>query len=393
MVSARLVIPGQKTHCARRVKYSFKPVNCALYFKIEFGVSKLVTIKVGSNVIAGPDGLPDEGVIQNISAQIKALRDHGYEVLLVSSGAVAAGRSLFQFPKKADTVTQRQVLSSLGQVKLISLYREVFEAQHIHCAQVLVTKEDFKTRTHYLNMQNCLDALLRHHILPIINENDVVSVTELMFTDNDELAGLVSAMMNSSLLVILTNVDGVYTGDPAQPGAELMHVYDSHTVDTAKLSAGAKSGFGRGGILTKCQTAERIAGMGIPVHIANGRAENVLQRIMEGEAIGTRFPAQKHTSSIKKYIAYAYEEPKGKVMINAGAREVLLAHGKANSLLPVGIIQVMGEFKKGDIIRIVDEADKEVGLGLARYSARKAREIVGMKNQKPFIHYDHLYLH
>lgn len=354
---------------------------------------KVVAIKVGSNVITNKQGLPDEQIIVDISKQIKTLKDEGYQVLLISSGAVAAGKSLYQFQKKTDTVVQRQVLASIGQVKLISLYKDVFEKQGMLCSQVLVTKEDFKSRTHYLNMQNCLSALLSNQIVPIINENDVVSVTELMFTDNDELAGLVSAMMNTAMLIILTNVDGIYDGDPELPGTTLLTTYDAKKINLQQIATGKKSGFGRGGILTKCQTSEKIASMGIPVHIANGRTENIILKILRGEEIGTRFPARKVTSSFKKYMAHAYEEPKGKVVINQGAKEVLLSPAKAHSLLPVGITRVMGSFKKGDIVRIVDEKDQEVGLGLARYGYKKAKEVLGLKNQAPLIHYDHLYLH
>lgn len=353
---------------------------------------KIVTIKVGSNVITNSQGLPDENIIINISRQIELLQKQGYQVLLISSGAVAAGRSIFKFDKKTDTVAQRQVLASIGQVKLISLYKNVFDKHNIICSQVLVTKEDFKSRSHYLNMQNCLSALLSHHIVPIINENDVVSVTELMFTDNDELAGLVSAMMNADMLVILTNVDGVYNGDPSQPGTSLIHTYDAKKINLEEISTGKKSGFGRGGILTKCRTAEKIASMGIPVHIANGRTEDIILRILENEPLGTRFPAKKLASNIKKYIAHAYEESKGRVVINQGAKEVLLSN-KANSLLPIGITKVVGKFKKGDIITIVDENNIEIGMGLARYGYKKAHEVVGKKNEKPVIHYDHLYLH
>lgn len=355
--------------------------------------SKLViTLKVGSNVITNSQGLPDEQVIADISGQIKGLRAQGHRVILVTSGAVAAGRSIYQFPKKTDTVVQRQVLASLGQVKLISLYKEAFERAGILCAQVLVTKEDFKSRHHYLNMQNCLSALLSHDIVPILNENDVVSITELMFTDNDELAGLVSAMMNTDLLIILTNVDGVFDGDPAQAGTKVIHEYDPKIIRLQEIATGKKSGFGRGGILTKCQTSEKIAGIGIPVHIANGKAENVVLRILGGEQIGTRFPPKRLASSFKKYMAHAYEEAKGKIVVNEGAKKVLLSD-KAHSLLPVGITQVMGKFKKGDLIKILDENEREIGLGLARYGYKKAREVLGQKNQKPVIHYDHLYLH
>jgi glutamate 5-kinase len=355
-------------------------------------IKSVITVKVGSNVIANALGLPDEQVIASISRQIKALRQKGHAAILVTSGAVAAGRSIYKFPKKTDTVVQRQVLSSLGQVKLISLYRSAFEKEGMLCAQVLVTKEDFKSRHHYLNMQNCLSALLNHGIVPILNENDVVSITELMFTDNDELAGLVSAMMNTNLLIILTNVDGLYDGDPSDPLAKVIHVYEPKLINMKEIASGKKSGFGRGGILTKCQTSEKIAGIGIPVHIANGKTEDIVLRIMDREKIGTRFPAQRLASSFKKYMAHAYEEAKGKVVINEGARNVLLSD-KAHSLLPVGITQVVGKFKKGDLIKIVDESDREIGLGLARYGYKKAKEVVGLKNQKPVIHYDHLYLH
>ncbi len=354
--------------------------------------NSVVTVKVGSNVITNAQGFPDEQVIASITRQIKALREKGHSVILVSSGAVAAGRSLYQFPKKTDTVVQRQVLSSLGQVKLISLYKQAFEKEGLLCAQVLVTKDDFKSRHHYLNMQNCLAALLNHGIVPILNENDVVSVTELMFTDNDELAGLVSAMMNTNRLIILTSVDGVYDGDPSKPGTKLIHEYDPKLIRANDLATGTKSGFGRGGILTKCQTSEKIAGIGIPVHIANGRTENVVLRIMDKEPIGTVFPARRLATSFKKYMAHAYEEAKGKVVINEGARKVLLSD-TAHSLLPVGVVEVIGKFKKGDLIKIVDEQHREIGLGLAKYGHEKALEVVGLKNQKPVIHYDHLYLH
>lgn len=351
-----------------------------------------VSIKVGSNVLTNSEGLLDEKVVSSISQQITALREQGHQVILISSGAVAAGRSIFQFRKKTDTIVQRQVLSSLGQVKLISLYREVFEKLGMSCAQVLVTKEDFKSRHHYLNMQNCLSGLLLNNIVPVINENDVVSVTELMFTDNDELAGLVSSMMNADILIILTNVDGIYDGDPSVPGTSLIHHYDSKVIKLEDIANGRKSGFGRGGILTKCQTAVKIAGVGIPVHIANGKTDDVILKVLSNEQIGTRFPPKKLASSFKKYMAHAYEEPKGKVVINAGAKDVLRSD-KAKSLLPIGIVNVGGKFKKGDIIKIVDEQDREIGLGLARYGYKKAKELMGQKNQKPVIHYDHLYLH
>lgn len=355
-------------------------------------LNKLVTVKVGTHVITKADGLPDEEIITGISTQIAFLKDQGYQVVLISSGAVAAGRSIFPFNKITDTIELRQVLSSLGQVELITMYKKVFDRLNVRCSQVLVTKEDFKSRTHYLNMKNCVTALLKNDIVPIINENDVVSITELMFTDNDELAGLVGTMISTDLIVILTNVDGVYDRDPSDSDSTLIRVYETKHIKNNQISIGKQSDFGRGGILTKCHMAEKIAGMGIPVHIANGRTDNILLSVIkEKEPPGTLFPARKATSNIKKYIAHAYDT-KGKVVVNEGVKAAL-TYNMASSLLPVGIVQVVGKFKKGDVIRVEDETGLEIGLGLARVDAEKATEIMGQKGKKPIIHYDHLFLH
>ncbi len=355
-------------------------------------MNKRITVKIGSNVIAGKDGLPDTVLLENLTRQICQLQRNDYHVILVSSGAVAAGKSIVRTQKKIDTVAQRQLLSSVGQVKLIQTYTRLFEKENQLCSQVLVTKQDFKDRQHYRNMQNCLNALIGNDIVPIVNENDVVSITELMFTDNDELAGLISAMLNVNALYILTNVDGVYNGPPDDKDSNIIHYFDEKSLDIKKLAINTKSNFGRGGIITKCHTAQKVAGLGIPVTIANGRAENVLLRLIKGEKLGTLFPAARNASNMKKWIAHSQGHTKGEVIINEGAKKMLLS-GQASSLLPVGITSLSGAFEKGDIIRILDEKGKEIGLGMAKYNYKKASEIIGLKNQKPLIHYDHLYLH
>ncbi len=355
-------------------------------------LKKRVCIKIGSNVLTRQDGLPNEDLIKNIVHQIADLKSGGKQVILVSSGAVAAGRSVFNSLKKLDTVAERQLLSSLGQVKLINIYTELFRQYNLLCAQVLVTKQDFKERHHYLNMQNCLNALLSNNIIPIVNENDVISITELMFTDNDELAGLISAMLNVDSLFILTNVDGIYDGDPENATSSIIKEYDLTKHHLAKITSNVKSNFGRGGIITKCHTAQRVAGMGIPVIIANGKTENIINRLMEGENLGTAFKPKKSTSSRKKWIAHSHSNAKGHVIVNDGAKASLISH-TAVSLLPVGVIKIEGDFKKGDIIRILDEKHNEIGLGQSRYNSKKAESLIGLKNQKPIIHYDHLYLH
>ena len=338
------------------------------------------------------NGLPNEKLIQNIVRQIAQLKQGGMEVILVSSGAVAAGRSVFKSDKKLDTVAERQLLSSLGQVKLINLYTDLFEQFNQICAQVLVTRQDFKDRHHYLNMQNCLNALLSNNIIPIVNENDVISITELMFTDNDELAGLISAMLNVDSLYILTNVDGIYDGNPELATSKIISEYDLSNHLLEKITSNVKSNFGRGGIITKCHTAQRVAAIGIPVVIANGNTENIINRLINSEKIGTSFQPKKSTSSRKKWIAHSHSNAKGQVIVNEGAKKSLISHA-AVSLLPVGITGIEGDFKKGDIIKILDENHHEIGLGQSRYSSKKAESLIGLKNQKPIIHYDHLYLH
>lgn len=355
-------------------------------------MSSRICIKIGSNVLTRQNGLPDESLIREIAIQIADLKKQGNQVILVSSGAVAAGRSLFRAKKKLDTVAERQLLSSLGQVKLINLYTSFFNELDQLCAQVLVTKQDFKDRHHYLNMKNCLNALLLNDIVPIVNENDVISITELMFTDNDELAGLISAMLNVNQLFILTNVDGIYNGDPGNPDSSVIPVFDEKVHSVQSVSGNVKSSFGRGGIITKCNTAQRVAGFGIPVTIANGREDNIIIRLTRGESIGTRFMPGRGTSSFKKWIANSHAHAKGIVVVNEGAK-IRLASTTAVSLLPVGVTRIEGEFKKGDIIRILDENGREIGLGQTKYGSKKAESILGMKNQKPIIHYDHLYLH
>src|SRR6201985_3045499 len=175
---------------------------------------KRVIVKIGSNVITNEDGLPKTKHISHLVEKKAAIKKQGIEVTLVSSGAVASGRSLISVSEKADAVAARQLLASIGQVKLINTYSALFEQYDMLCSQILVTQEDFRDRLHYLNMRNCLEVLLQHQVIPVVNENDVVSVTELMFTDNDELAGLIASMLNAQALICLTNVEGIYEGEP-----------------------------------------------------------------------------------------------------------------------------------------------------------------------------------
>jgi glutamate 5-kinase len=352
-----------------------------------------LVVKIGSNVLTRPDGLPDEARMAELVRQLAGLRGQGLEVIVVSSGAVAAGRAVVPGGGPADTVSRRQLLAAVGQVKLLSTYAALLARYELLCAQVLVTKEDFRDRQHYQNMQNCFRALLQGGIMPIVNENDVVAVTELMFTDNDELAGLVAAMLNADALVLLTNVDGIFTGHPREPGARLIPEIgaDGHR-DLALYVSAERSQFGRGGMLTKSHTARRVARLGITVHIANGTTDDVLPGLLSGRLAHTRFVGQRTASARKKWLAHADGAAKGAVYLNAGACAALTAPGKAVSLLPVGVLRLEGQFEKGDIVRLLDEAGQLVGLGRAEYGADKARELLGRPQEKPLVHYDYLFL-
>lgn len=350
-----------------------------------------IVIKVGSNVLTQPNGLPDVYRIQHLVGQIAAIKKMGKEVILVSSGAVASGRSLIQVSEKSDAVATRQLLASIGQVKLINTYSNFFGDYDMLCSQVLVTKEDFRDRTHYLNMKNCLEILLQHQVVPVVNENDVVSVTELMFTDNDELAGLIASMLNAQALIILSNVDGIYNGDPKAEGSSVITEIGGEITDFSIFISSSKSQFGRGGMITKSSMAQKVAQLGIAVHIANGTRDNVLIDLLENNIIHTRFIPEKSKSGKKKWIAHSANFATGLVRINEGAK-VALTSTRATSLLPVGLVSIIADFKKGDLIKLIDEDDKPVGVGIAEYGSDKAKERIGAKNHKALVHYDYLYL-
>ena len=355
---------------------------------------KKITVKIGSNVLAKADGTLNVSRIAHLVDQIAYLQKNGVEVVVVSSGAVAAGRAVLNPTKKTDPVSQRQLWSALGQVKLISRYSDFFNEHNLVCAQVLTTKENFSSRKHYLNMKNCFSTLLENRVVPIVNENDTISVNELMFTDNDELSGLIASMVNSDALILLTNVDGVYSAHPDDKKAELIQQIHFNEKEPENAISGEQSDFGKGGMLTKFRIAKKVARDGIGVHIANGTTENVLIDLLdaEKELKHTSFiPNNRQNSSIKKWISYSDGFAKGLVVINKGAANALNSE-KAVSLLPVGIIKIENEFKKGDLIRIVDEENNAIGVGKAKYDSEKVEAEMKSERQKPLVHYDFLYL-
>lgn len=341
--------------------------------------------------MAQNNGGLDVKSIDQLTRQMSTLNKQGIEIILVSSGAVAAGRSLVTPPKKTDEISKRQLFAAVGQIKLINIYAEQFAQQSCLCAQVLVTKDDFRDREHYINMKNCITVLLQNNVIPILNENDVISVTELMFTDNDELAGLVSSMVDADKLIILSNVKGIYDGSPKLAASKLIPIIEYGDTDFEHFITSEKSNFGRGGMLTKCNMANKVASMGIPVQIANGKDQNILLDIIEDKPVGTLFKAKKNISSIKKWVAHSEGFVKGIVYIDEGAVKALQS-SKPTSLLPVGITKIEGSFKKGDIIKISSNSGKQLGVGKAQYNSEKAAELMHKKNEKALVHYDYLFL-
>ena len=392
-------------------------------------VQRLV-IKVGSNVLTRLDGTLDVTRMSALVDQVAELRQRGIEVILVSSGAVASGRSEVQAVKKLDSVEQRQLFSAVGQAKLINRYYELFREHHMAVGQVLTTKENFGTRRHYLNQKRCMSVMLENGVIPIVNENDTISVTELMFTDNDELSGLIASMMDAQLLVILSNIDGIYNGNPADSTSEVIRDI-APGMDLDNYIQTGKSSFGRGGMITKTRIARQVADEGITVVIANGRREQILVQLIEAleekplsaetasaatttaatttaatitaattaatlpttsaQALPfTRFiPATTPTSSVKKWIAHSEGFAKGEIHLNAAASALLLEE-KPISILPVGITAVKGEFEKDDIVRIIGNDGQSLGVGRVSCNAAQVSAVMGKHGKKPVVHYDYL---
>ena len=367
-----------------------------------------IAVKVGSNVLTRRDGTLDVTRMSALVDQIAELHKAGKEIILISSGAVASGRSEVHPAKKLDSVDQRQLFSAVGQAKLINRYYELFREHGIPVGQVLTMKENFSTRRHYLNQKNCMTVMLENGVIPIVNENDTISVSELMFTDNDELSGLIASMMDAQALIILSNIDGIYNGSPADPDSQVIREIGQGK-DLSSYIQTSKSSFGRGGMLTKTNIARKVADEGITVIIANGKRDNILveileneERRMKNEGISTvqdeyqlpytRFiPSPQPVSSIKKWIAHSEGFAKGELHINHCATELLFSD-KAVSILPVGITDVIGEFEKDDIVRIIDFGGKPIGVGKANCDSNQARETMGKHGKRPVVHYDYLYI-
>jgi glutamate 5-kinase len=353
-----------------------------------------IVVKIGSQVLCDATGALNREVMASLVDQVGGLAAQGHELLLVSSGAVAAGSGVAgsRLERIADPVARKQVLAATGQVRLMESYRALFEQQGLTVAQVLTSKSDFQTRRHYLNMRGCIEALLAGGIVPIVNENDVVAITELMFTDNDELAGLLAGMVKADLLCLLSTVPGVFNGHPDDPSTQCIQVWDENSHQVDDIVQRGTSALGRGGMHSKLAIALKTAKLGTEVVIADGADPDVLVKVVSAQSAGTRFPAQGEASSTKRWLASADAHATGRVTVNAGAEAALLDRTRLASLLPVGIEAVEGKFSSGDVIQIRNVSGKVLGCGRASYDHEEARQFMGKRGQKPLVHYDYLYL-
>ena len=352
-----------------------------------------IAVKIGSNVLTRQDGTLDITRMSALVDQIADLHHQGVGVIMISSGAVASGRSELRENKKLDAVSARQLYSAVGQAKLINRYYELFREHGIACGQVLTTKENFSTRRHYLNQKHCMEVMLANGVIPIVNENDTVSVTEWMFTDNDELSGLIATMMDMQALVILSNIDGVYDGNPSDEASKVITDIEQQN-DVSEFIQEGKSTFGRGGMGTKYRIARKVASEGIAVIIANGKRDNILLDVVKPERTVpyTLFhPAAQATSGVKKWIAHSEGFAKGELHINQGATDALLS-ARGASLLPVGVTAVNGDFEKDDIVKVISPNGEIIAVGKVGCDSETARQVMGESGARQLIHSDYLYI-
>lgn len=342
---------------------------------------KRVVVKVGSQLLSGEDGL-NIPFIEKIAEQISNLSSSGKEIVLVSSGAVLAGIKALNLQRKPFSLQEKQALSAIGQPYLMAEYRKAFKKLGKEVAQVLLTAEDLRSKERFFNAKNTLNSLMRFKVIPIINENDTLSTQEIKIGDNDNLSAHVSVLFDADLLVILTITNGLYDKDPNKSkNARLIPVVENAEKLKEICDFKGKSCFGTGGMGTKVEAATKASKKGIPVIIAGGNEEKVLERIIaRGEKVGTLFlPAGKLKA--KAYRIFYLEKVKGKVFIDSGAVKAITENGK--SLLPKGIKRIEGNFKKGDTVEIFDTEGNLIGKGLARCSAEEIKNFT-----KTFIHRD-----
>lgn len=343
--------------------------------------AKRIVIKLGSSIITDEKNIIDENFLCHLAEQIRILQNKGKEIIIVSSGAVAAGMMVLNLKQKPKSISEKQALAAFGQGFLIAKYNEIFSKLGMLIAQVLLTSEDIADRKRYLNAKNTLENLISKKIIPIINENDTVVTNEIKLGDNDNLSAEVACLLESDLLIILSDVEGFYDKDPrSNTNANIIDTVSDISKYIENVSNKSGTIVGTGGIYTKLQAAKKVMIMGIPCVLAKGKMENVIIKILKGEKIGTFFVPVKKKISHKKYFIAFNVKPKGKIIIDEGAKEAIIKKGK--SLLPSGIVDAVGNFDVGDVVEIEDRKNIKIARGLVNYSAVEVEKIKGSKSSE-----------
>lgn len=340
-----------------------------------------IVIKLGTSVLTGGTPKLDRAHMVELVRQCAFLHKKGRDIIICTSGAVAAGRERLGFPELPNIVTTKQMLAAVGQSKLMFVWESLFDIYGIHVGQMLLTRADVEDRSRYLNARDTLQTLLEHQIIPIINENDAVATTEIKVGDNDNLSALVALLAEANVLLILTDLPGLFTADPrTNPDARL--IPEVRVIDEAlyKIAGTSVSGLGVGGMSTKLQAADVARRAGVDVIIAAGRESNIITRLISGETLGTRFPALDTPLDHWKRWIFAGSTPSGSVVVDEGAS--LALRQQNSSLLPSGILAIEGDFERGDTIRIVNQQHKTLARGITRYSQDELYHIKGCHSEQ-----------
>jgi len=343
--------------------------------------TKRIVVKVGSSILASPEkGLHHE-VFSHLSKEISDLKRQGYEIVLVSSGAIAAGMEKLGYKTRPQSITQKQATAAVGQSRLMNIYESYFSRSQQMVAQILLTHDDLSHRRRFLNARNTLLTLLQLGIIPIINENDTVVVDEIKVGDNDNLSALVTNLMGADLLIILTNIDGLCDADPrVHPDARCISLVEDIDIDRGEVIGGTDGEWNVGGMVSKIQAAKKASHFGIPTVIACGTKKEVLHQILKGKEIGTLIlPKSEGLSSRKHWIAFNLK-PQGDVTVDEGAKKAIVQRGK--SLLPSGVVKVKGTFDRGDLVSCLGPLGKEFARGLVNYTAQELEKIRGLRSDR-----------
>jgi glutamate 5-kinase len=343
-----------------------------------------IVAKFGTNLLtAGTDKL-DPGVMRSLASQVARLLDEGREVVIVTSGAIAAGRQRLDGVRRRRDVAFRQVLASIGQPHLLQMYDKSFAAHGRMVAQTLLTRRDLADRASYLNARNTLLGLMELGAVPVVNENDAVALEEIAearIGDNDNLSALVANLIDADALVILTDIGGLYTADPrTHKTATLIDRVDRITKETEEIAGGGGSGRGTGGMITKLQAARLATGGGSDVYISGGHERDILYRIANGEHIGTLLPARRSRIESRKRWMISGLATRGAIIVDAGAAKALVERG--NSLLPAGVREVQGPFKRGDTVNICVAGGQPIACGVTNYDDRELSAIRGVRSDR-----------